>query len=130
MKKALCFLVSAAIISTLCSCGAFLPAGREFLKAPEVVFTTKAEDNGYGQTYMYVDGTAGEVFLSEKDIEVCDIQTDDGRIAMLRMPLITSAKEWKKLKENEFLRVKFMYLGYSDVLDEASGALVSIEEIN
>lgn len=117
------------MISIFCSCGAALLDGEDYSKAPEVIFTTTAEDNGYGERYMYVDGTAGKVFL-EKDMEVCEIQTEDGTIAMIRVPMITSSKEWEKLKEDESVRVKFQYFGYSDVLDEASGALVSVEAIN
>ena len=125
MKKALYIFVSMMIMAVLCSCGSSVYSGSDFSKAPTVIYTTTAEENGYGDAKMYVEGTVGEPF-KELGKDVCEIVTQAGELALLSIPLLTSSSEWTKLKEGDWVRVNFQYLGYSDVLDKASGALISV----
>lgn len=99
----------------------------DFYEAPTIIYTTTAEENGHEDELMYVEGVVGEQYKS-KGQNVCEIFTKDGKIAMISIPLVTSGGEWGKLREGEWTRVNFMYLGYSDVFDKASGALISIKE--
>lgn len=100
-------------------------SGKEFDPAPAEIYTTPAEENGFGDKDMFVDGTVGE--MKEHDhMKTCEIITDTGAIAMIKVPVITSSGEWKKLKKGTSVRVYFQYLGYSDVLDEASGILLKV----
>lgn len=102
-------------------------SSEDFSKAPEIIYTTTAEDNEHGNELMFVEGTLGKPF-KKKGQNVCEVTTEEGKIAIISMPLVTPSGAWKKVNEGELVRVNFMYLGYSDVLDEASGALISIEE--
>lgn len=99
----------------------------DFSKAPSIIYTTPAEENGHGNELMYVEGMVEALFKS-KGQNVCEISTKEGKIAIISTPILTQSGEWDKLKEGEWVRANFMYLGYSDVLEEASGSLVNVEE--
>ena len=118
MKKFYCFWSALLLISILCSCSSSSSTSKnsDFLKAPLVIYTTSAEENGYADTNMFVEGTAGKPF-KEKGKDICEIFTEDGKIALFSIPLLTSSNEWGKLKEGEWVRVNFQYLGYSEAAE-------------
>lgn len=102
--------------------------GKDFISAPIIIYTTTAEDNGLRDKNMFVEGVVGKTKKAE-NIEACEITTSDGKIAMLSVPFVTPSEEWKKLKEGTTVKVYFQYLGHSDVLNEASGALLKVSEV-
>ena len=95
------------------------------IPAPLEIYNTLAEENGLGETHMFVDGVV-ELISSKKGAKYCEIQTKDGIINMLSVPLGTPASEWERLEEGKRIRVYFQYMGYSSVLDGASGMLLGI----
>lgn len=99
----------------------------DFKEAPKIIYTTKAEDNGHENELMFVEGTIEKTF-KQKGQNVCEVSTEEGKIAFLSIPLVTPSDAWEDIKEGECVRVNFMYLGYSDVLDAASGALIGVEK--
>lgn len=126
MKRILYVFASLILAVLICSCGGIETENeKEFSPAPKVIYSTTAEENGYADKQMFVDGTIGKEF-EQKGIKICEVETEDGTIALMSIPILTPSKEWSKLKEGELVRVYFQYLGYSDVLNEASGALLSV----
>lgn len=99
----------------------------DFAEAPSIIYTTKAEDNGHENELMFMEGTIGKPY-KENGQNVFELSTKAGKIAIISIPFVTPSGAWEKVKEGEWVRVNFMYLGYSDVLDAASGALIDIEE--
>lgn len=99
----------------------------DFSEAPKIIYATKAEDNGYENELMFVEGTIEKIF-KKKGQNVCEVSTAEGKIDFISIPVVTPSGAWDEVKEGERVRVNFMYLGYSDVLDAASGALIGIED--
>lgn len=100
----------------------------EYILSPIEIYSTTAEENGLGDTYMYVDGTVNNIG-SKKGTKYCEVETKDGTIQIISIPAGTPSSEWSKLKEGATARFYFQYLGYSDVLNGASGMLLAVEDI-
>ncbi|NBI10259.1 hypothetical protein D1641_09585 [Colidextribacter sp. OB.20] len=101
------------------------PDKSNYIPAPTKIYNTSADENGLGDTNMYVDGTV-KSFDSKKGVKYCEFVTEDGKLQIISVPLGTPKDEWDKLKEGEQVRIYFQYLGYSDVLDMASGMLLAV----
>ena len=98
----------------------------DYISAPTVIYTTAAEDNGLSDQKMFVDGTVGKI-VKEKGLDTCILETQDGELAIISIPLLTPSSEWDKLVEGDIVRVYFQYLGYSEELDKASGGLLKVD---
>lgn len=93
--------------------------------APQIIYTTSANENGYGDTYMYADGVlSGIRTLDAYDYRV--LSTANGNIAILNPFYLSSFYDATSGRTS---RVCFMYLGFSEVLNMASGAYMELGEL-
>lgn len=89
---------------------------------PDIIYTTPAEENGFGDVYMYVDGSVQKVY-KEKDYSVCDVKTSKGTIALMGLPFVS---ELEGLTVGKNYRFCYKYLGYSDVLSKPAGLYIEL----
>lgn len=90
--------------------------------APKIIYSTPAEENGYGDTFMYADGIISNV-QTANGYDYRILSTKDGTIAIVNVFYIPS---FYNLADGQSIRSCFQYLGYSDVLNMATGVYMEI----
>lgn len=93
--------------------------------APETIYSTSAEENGLGDTYMYADGVITNAQISQ-GYPVYTLHTEHGDLSIID----TFNQSGGALNTGSSYRICFMYMGYSSVLNSASGLFFEIGNLS
>ena len=98
-----------------------IPPRSEFIEAPAIIYTTPASENGLGDTFMFTEGRVEDFGFAE-GFPFFNISNEHGVLAILPTELIRPSYYFQEMLEGvSYVRVYFLYLGMSDVLNTAAG---------
>ncbi|MBS5135891.1 MAG: copper amine oxidase N-terminal domain-containing protein [Oscillospiraceae bacterium] len=93
--------------------------------APKAIYSTSAEENGLADTFMYADGIVTGSNMSG-EYPTYTLRTGYGDITIIDgMNLVSD-----QLKAGNTYRVCFLYMGYSSVLDSATGMFFEVGDLS
>lgn len=93
--------------------------------APKIIYSTPADENGFGETFMYMDGTVTG-FQTLNGYNICNVKTEDGILSILSVPSVGDKSEWNRLTIGNEYRICFLYVGFSEILKTPCGAFMEI----
>ena len=98
-----------------------------YMAAPKMIFLTFASENKLNDRLMYCDGVVAG-FATEVGYETMSMTTDDGQIRFIDMDI--RAERFNDIQIGDRVRAFFLYIGWSEVFNCASGAIVDVSSIS
>jgi len=105
-----------------------------FYYAPGIIFTTTAEENGLGETYMYIRGVVNSVDLDVEGMQIAlFIETEYGILGLGKdgghdgQDFLSNSYDWSLLEIGNEHGFFFTYLGFSALHDVAAGVFLNID---
>ena len=102
----------------------------DFYFTHPIIFTTTAEENGLGDTFMYIDGVVYAIGEPFGPNDVIKILTNNGLIALIlpneTIDLLSLPYNLELFAIDREFGFFFLYMGFSSVLDMPAGMLVGL----
>lgn len=93
---------------------------------PDIIYSTSAEENGLGDTFMFADGVVTKT-QTVNGYPTHILKTDKGQVGIINL---LNDPAFYTLSNGDTVRVCFLYMGYSEVLNMATGAYAETGNLN